>query len=125
MTKRAQAIIGCFVIGLARSAMACDCLTSGGYSDKDVANVLAKADAVVHAKVVGLTGHREARIMIYESFKGQPSILKAQSIDQGDCGTSFQAGEEGIYIVYSGEVGLCGKLPVEPDLVRRFRAYRR
>jgi hypothetical protein len=104
--------------------MARDCLPAGGYTDKDVVDVLAKADAVVHAKVVSLTSSGEARITIYESFKGQPSILKARSGDQGDCGTRFRAGEAAIYIVYSGEVGLCGRLPVQSDLIRRLRAHK-
>jgi hypothetical protein len=125
MTRRAQLIAGFLTVGLARAAIACDCLPATGYTDKDVQSALAKADAVVHAKVVSLTTDREARIMIYESFKGQPSVLKAQSEDQGGCGTTFRAGEEAIYIVYSGEVGLCGRLPPQSDLVRRLRAHKR
>lgn len=107
------------------SAIACDCLPAAGYTDKDVANVLAKADAVVHAKVVSLRTSREARIMIYESFKGQPSMLVAQAADQGGCGTTFQAGEEAIYVVYEGKVSLCGKLAARSELVKRLRAHRR
>jgi hypothetical protein len=125
MTRRALITVGILAVALAQTADACDCLPAAGYTDKDIQSVLAKADAVVHAKVVTLTTNREARIMIYESFKGQPTVLKAQSGDQGSCGTNFRAGEEGIYIVYSGEVGLCGKLPAQSDLVRRLRAHKR
>jgi len=63
--------------------------------------------------------------MIVESFKGEPSVLRAHPGDQVGCGTSFRAGEEAIYIVYAGEVGLCGRLPAQPDLVRRLRAHKR
>jgi hypothetical protein len=104
---------------------ACDCLPAGGYTDQDIQSVLATADAVVHAKVVSLATNREARIMILESFKGQPSVLRAQAGDPGGCGTFFRAGEEAIYLVYAGEVSLCGRLPVQSDLLRRLREHKR
>jgi len=125
MTRRAQAIAGLLAVGLAQPVEACDCLPAAGYTDKDIQSVLAKADAVVHAKVVSITTDGEARIMIVESFKGEPSVLRAHPGDQVGCGTSFRAGEEAIYIVYAGEVGLCGRLPAQPDLVRRLRAHKR
>jgi hypothetical protein len=125
MMPRAQVIAAIVTASLASSAIACDCLPAAGYTDKDITNVLAKADAVVHAKVVSLAANGEARILIFESFKGQLRTLKAQSGNHGNCGTSFQTGEEAIYVVYSGEVSLCGKLPAKPELVRRLRAYKR
>ena len=100
---RAQLIAGLLAVGLAQPAEACDCLPAGGYTDQDIQSVLATADAVVHAKVVSLATNREARIMIVESFKGQPSVLRAQPGDPGGCGTFFRAGEEAIYLVYAGE----------------------
>jgi hypothetical protein len=123
MTRHAQMITGILIVGLAPTSMACDCLPASGYNDKHVVKVLAEADAVVHAKVVSLINNREARITIYESFKGQPNILKAQSVNQGNCATSFRVGEESIYIVYSGEVNLCGRLPIQPELMKRLREH--
>jgi|SRR6185436_1889792 hypothetical protein len=124
MTRRAQVMAGFFAVCSARAVMACDCLIAAGYTDSDIERVLAQAEAVVHAKVLSLATDREAQITIYESFKGQPMVLKAQSGDQ-DCGTSFRVGEEAIYIVYSGQVGLCGRLPAQPDLLRRLREHKR
>ena len=124
MTWRAPVMAGFLAVGLARAVIACDCLIAAGYTDKNIESVLAQAEAVVHAKVLSLTTDREAQIMIYESFKGQPTVLRAQSADQ-DCGTGFRVGEEAIYIVYSGQVGLCGRLPAHPDLLRRLREHKR
>jgi len=92
MTRRAQAIAGLLTVGLAQPVEACDCLPAGGYTDQDIQSVLAKADAVVHAKVVSITADGEARIMIGESFGGEPSVLRAHAGDQVGCGTSFRAG---------------------------------
>ena len=126
MARRAQVIAGLLAVGLARPVDACECVPAAGYTDEHIQNVLATADAVVHAKVVSLAGtNREARILILESFKGQPSVLSAQAGDPGGCGTFFRAGEEAIYLVYAGEVGLCGRLPATSDLVRRLRAHKR
>ena len=126
MARRAQVIAGLLAVGLAQPVEACECVPAGGYTDQDIQSVLATADAVVHAKVVSLAAtNREARIMILESFKGEPSVLRAQPGDPGGCGTFFRAGEEAIYLVYAGEVGLCGRLPVQSGLVRRLRAHKR
>ena len=126
MTRRAHLIAGLLAVGLARPVEACECVPAAGYTDEHIQSALATADAVVHAKVVSLAAsNREARIMILESFKGQPSVLRAQAGDPGSCGTFFRAGEEAIYLVYAGEVSLCGRLPAQPDLLRQLRAHKR
>ena len=126
MARCAPVIAALLAVGLAQPLEACECVPASGYTDEHIQSVLTTADAVIHAKVVSLGAtNREARIMILESFKGQPGVLKARAGDPGGCGTFFRDGEEAIYLVYAGEVGLCGRLPVQPDLVRRLRAHKR
>jgi hypothetical protein len=126
MTQRAEQLIALIAaMVVASAAMACDCLPADAYTDKDLEGMFAKADAIVHGRVLALTITREARITILETFKGEPSVLKARPGNHGNCGTDFWPLEEAIFVVYSGQVSLCGKLPARPALINRLRAYKR
>lgn len=125
MTARAlQAVTLVLGLGLACTATACSCAR---IEDEKALfdDLFTRADAIVHAKVIGLLTDNEARIELIESFKGRPTTLKAQNGDEGMCGIRFQIGEEAVFVLYRGQVSACGRMPASRKLIEGLRAYKR
>lgn len=114
------------VLGLALACTATACSCARIEDDRAFFDDLfTRADAIVHAKVVSLATSHEARIELIESFKGRPTTLKAQTGDEGMCGTRFQIGKEAVFVLYLGRVSACGRIPVSRKLIEGLRAYKR
>lgn len=105
----------------APGALACTCADVSRATPARLADFVARAERVVHARVVGLVSPREARIEVIESFKGAGERLEALRGNDANCGFSFAAGEERVYFVYGGVVNLCGRAAPGPELLGRLR----
>lgn len=125
MTARTlHAVILVLGLGLARTATACSCAPIEDETAR-FDDLFTRADAIVHARVTGLLKDNEARIELIESFKGRPTTLKAQTGDEGMCGTRFQIGQEAVFVLYRGQVSACGRMPASRKLIERLRAHKR
>jgi len=88
------------------------------------AKVFQRAEAIVHARIVEVDANKQARIVIIESFKGRPKVLSAPA--RGLRTARLKAGDEAIYVVSKdGAVDECSTLPVNKEILDRFRAYSR
>ena len=122
----ARAVLVAILLGAPGAVFACSCVGVSAYSDEAyLKDLFARADAIVHARVVSLVSKHEARISVLESFKGHPTALKALEGDSAMCGTEFRVGEEAIYIAAAGRISLCSRLPVTSEILGLFRAYKR
>jgi hypothetical protein len=102
-------------------ALACSCADISRAAPARLADFVARAERVVHARVVGLASPQEARIEVIESFKGSGERLEAQRGSDASCGFSFTPGEEQVYFVFSGAVNLCGRAAPSAELLERLR----
>jgi len=102
-------------------ALACSCADISRAPPARLADFVARAERVVHARVVGLQSPYEARIEVIESFKGSGERLEAQRGSDASCGFSFTPGEERVYFVFSGAVNLCGRAAPSAELLERLR----
>jgi hypothetical protein len=94
--------------------------------DLDFKKLWTTSQTVVHAKVIGLNGSRQARVDVIETFKGQgPKILKGLDAAPAACGWKFRVGDEELFFVRGGEVNLCSRSPVSGERVERLRALQR
>ena len=102
-------------------ALACSCADVSRASPARLADFVARAERVVHGRVVALVSPQEARIQVVESFKGAGERLEALRGNDANCGFSFTPGEERIYFVFGGVVNLCGRAAPQPELIARLR----
>jgi hypothetical protein len=102
-------------------ALACSCADISRAAPARLADFVARAERVVHARVVGLQSPHEARIEVIESFKGSGERLEAQRGSEATCGFAFAPGEERVYFVFSGAVNLCGRAAPSAELLERLR----
>jgi len=105
----------------AGAALACSCADISRAAPARLSDFVARAERVVHARVVGLTSPYDARIEVIESFKGAGERLEAQRGSEAACGFSFSPGEERVYFVFAGAVNLCGRVEARADLLERLR----
>ena len=126
MIQRALQVFTIVVgFGLAGTASACECIVDKK-GNIAIESLMPRSDSVVHAKVIGLNGSREARIEVIEVFKGQPpTVLRGKAGGGTNCGWKFEVGEEEIFFVYHGKVSVCSRSQVTVDLVNRLRALKR
>jgi hypothetical protein len=103
------------------AAQACSCADISRASPARLADFVAQAERVVHARVLGAAPAREARIEVLESFKGSGDRLEALRGNDANCGFSFVPGEERVYFVFGGVVNLCGRAQPAPELLERLR----
>lgn len=103
------------------AAVACSCADISRASPARLADFVARAERVVHARVVDLVTWQEARIQVIESFKGSGERLEALPGNDANCGFRFTPGEERIYFVFGGVVNLCGRAAPQPELIARLR----
>jgi hypothetical protein len=106
---------------LAGRALACSCADVSRASPARLADFVARAERVVHARVLERVSPHEARIQVIESFKGSGERLEALRGNDASCGFSFARGEERVYFVFSGVVNLCGRAEPRADLLGRLR----
>lgn len=102
-------------------AYACSCADISRAAPARLADFVAQADRVVHARVVGLVSWHEARIEVIESFKGSGERLQALPGNEANCGFNFIPREERVYFVFGGVVNLCGRAAPAPELLERLR----
>lgn len=105
----------------ASGALACSCVDISRASPARLADFVARAERVVHARVVDLVSWQEARIRVVESFKGAGERLEALPGNDANCGFRFIPGEEHVYFVFGGVVNLCGRASPQPELIARLR----
>jgi hypothetical protein len=105
----------------AGAAHACSCADISRASPARLADFVAQAERVVHARVLSAAPAREARIEVLESFKGSGDRLEALRGNDANCGFSFVRGEERVYFVFGGVVNLCGRAQPAPELLERLR----
>ncbi len=105
----------------ASGALACSCADISRAAPARLADFVARAERVVHARIVGLQSPHEARIEVIESFKGSGERLEAQRGPEATCGFAFAPGEERVYFVFSGAVNLCGRAAPSAELLERLR----
>ncbi len=103
------------------AALACSCADISRAAPARLADFVAQAERVVHARVVELPSPHEARIEVIESFKGAGDRLEALPGGDANCGFRFAPGEEQVYFVFGGRVTLCGRTAPRADLVERLR----
>jgi hypothetical protein len=106
---------------VAPCAAACSCTDISRANPARLADFVARAERVVHARVVERLSLRQARIEVIESFKGAGERLEALKGNEANCGFTFTPGEEHVYLVFGGVVNLCGRAPPEPELLARLR----
>jgi hypothetical protein len=94
-----------------------------GISERNVARVLPDrvrdADAVVHGKVTSLkvsSTEQVVDILVLRSFKGSGSTLRVRAQSRM-CGYSFSLGEEQVFFVHKGWVGIPGVEPLSAWLL--------
>ena len=109
---------------LPAGALACTCADISRASQARLADFVARAERVVHARVMERLSLRQARIEVIESFKGTGERLEALKGNEANCGFTFSPGEERVYFVFGGVVNLCGRTAPEPDLLGRLRKLR-
>jgi len=119
--QRIAAAAALFAALLSSGALACSCADISRATPARLADFVARAERVVHARVVGLQSPYEARIEVIESFKGSGERLEAQRGSDASCGFSFAPGEERVYFVFSGAVNLCGRAAPSAELLERLR----
>src|SRR5262245_10492726 len=102
-------------------AAACSCTDISRANPARLADFVARAERVVHARVVERFSLRQARIEVIESFKGAGERLEALKGNEANCGFTFTPGEERVYFVFGGVVNLCGRAPPGPELIARLR----
>lgn len=102
-------------------ALACSCADISRAAPARLADFVARAERVVHARVAGLASPHEARIDVIESFKGTGERLEALRGNDANCGFAFAQGEERVYFVFGGVVNLCGRAAPAPELIARLR----
>jgi hypothetical protein len=106
---------------LADGALACSCADISRAAPARLADFVARAERVVHARVIERVSLHEARIQVIESFKGAGERLESQRGSEAACGLSFAAAEEGVYFVFGGAVNLCGRVAPSAELLERLR----
>ena len=105
----------------AGAALACSCADVSRASPARLADFVAQAERVVHARVVSAVPAHQARIQVIEAFKGSGDRLEALRGNEASCGFSFGPGEERVYFVFGGVVNLCGRAPPSAELLERLR----
>ena len=105
----------------AGAALACSCADVSRASPARLADFVAQAERVVHARVVSAVPAHQARIQVIEAFKGSGDRLEALRGNEASCGFSFVPGEERVYFVFGGVVNLCGRAPPSAELLERLR----
>jgi hypothetical protein len=114
--------VALFVVLLAPSvALACSCADVSRGPTARLQDFVARAERVVHARVVELAAPHEARIQVIESYKGAGGTLEALPGNGANCGFSFKPGEEYVYFVFSGVVNLCGRAAPRAELIESLR----
>jgi hypothetical protein len=102
-------------------ALACSCADVSRAAPARLADFVAQAERVVHARVVERLSAHEARVEVIESFKGAGERLESLRGNAANCGFSFAAGEERVYFVFAGLVNLCGRAAPGAELLARLR----
>jgi len=107
----------------ARAAPACTCIDMAALADPGILGRLAgMAQVIVHARVVEVPSAGTARIEAIEWLKGGPvEFLHGRPGASSSCGLEFRPGEEAVFLVYSGEVSLCGRQRATPEFLERLR----
>jgi len=107
----------------ARAAPACSCIDLAGVADPGMLGRMAGgAEVIVHARVVAAPSAGTARIEAIEWLKGGPvELLRGRPGASSSCGLEFRLGEEAVFLVYNGEVSLCGRQRATPELLERLR----
>lgn len=109
------------LLSTATAAQACTCADLSRATPARLADFVAQAERVVHARVVELASAHEARIEVIESFKGAGERLEALRGAAASCGFRFSPGEERVYFVFGGAVNLCGRAAADALLLARLR----
>ncbi|HWJ00006.1 MAG TPA: hypothetical protein VNU96_13385 [Burkholderiales bacterium] len=120
----AAAAAALFAALCACGALACSCTDISRASPARLADFVARAERVVHARVAERLSLRQARIEVIESFKGAGEQLEALRGNEANCGFTFSPGEERVYFVFGGVVNLCGRAAPEPELLARLRSLK-
>jgi hypothetical protein len=105
----------------AGAVQACSCADLSRASPARLADFVAQAERVVHARVVSAVPGHQARIEVLESFKGSGERLEALRGNEANCGFSFVPGEERVYFVFGGVVNSCGRAAPRAELLERLR----
>ncbi len=105
----------------AGAAHACSCADISRASPARLADFVAQADRVVHARVAAASPGHQARIEVIESFKGAGDRLEALRAGEAGCGFTFTPGEERVYFAFAGLVNLCGRAEPLAELLGRLR----
>ncbi|HEY7238441.1 MAG TPA: hypothetical protein VH600_04675 [Burkholderiales bacterium] len=124
MIQRIAAAAALFAALFSSGAAACSCADISRAAPARLADFVARAERVVHARVAERISPREARIEVIESFKGEGERLEALKGNEANCGFTFSLGEERVYFVFGGVVTLCGRAAPEPNLLGQLRKLR-
>ena len=108
----------------AQAAFACSCADLSRASGARLADFIAHAERVVHARVSVVSAPHEARIEVIESFKGAGNHLQAVRGSDANCGFAFVPGEERVYFVFAGAVNLCGRAAPSAEFLARLRGLK-
>lgn len=106
------------------AALACSCADVSRSNPARLKDFVDQAERVVHARVVAVPSPQEARIEVFESFKGNGATLEALAGTDANCGFSFKTGEEYVYFVFGGVVNLCGRAAPRAELIERLRTMK-
>jgi hypothetical protein len=118
------AVAAAFLLLVGGPALACTCTDLSRATPARLADFMAQAERVVHARVSRVVSPHEARIEVIESFKGGGERLESSAAGDAACGFTFSPGEEGVYFVFGGVVNLCGRATPRAELVQRLRALK-
>ena len=121
MIQRIAAAAALLAALFSSGALACKCADISHAAPARLADFVARAERVVHARVAERLSLRQARIEVIESFKGAGEQLEALRGNEANCGFTFSPGEERVYFVFGGVVNLCGRAAPEPELLARLR----
>ena len=106
-------------------AFACSCIKTDYFVEQDewALKVFERAEFVAHARVESLLPNNAARLRVLELFKGNAQTFEIKGLvaPGAACGTTFAVNEEAVFMVMSGIVNLCGKLPVTPEFSKALR----
>jgi hypothetical protein len=125
--RKAVLLVGLVAVPVA--SQACSCLPPDLYLSKDdwARSAIKASDHVVHARVVKVNAANVATVQILESLKTSTPLesIHGNPGPGASCGIRFTAGEDHIYLVEGGQVGLCSRLPATPAMLKALRELTR
>ena len=89
-----------------------------------LASLVQGADFVAHGRIQKVLDADAAELMVLQAFKPAPEVLtlRRRGGNGATCGREpFAVGEEGVFFVHQGTVGLCGRYEAQPRLLEQLR----